>query len=61
MACDGDPIECGFEAALGLAEARLEQALRIASEYCVESNEMGGIDATDLAFRFERAGLKLPD
>jgi hypothetical protein len=61
MACPGDPIECGFEAALGLAEARLEQALRIVSEYCVESNDVGGIDATDLAFRFEQAGYKLPD
>lgn len=61
MACDGDPIECGYEAALGLAEAKLEKALRLVSEYCVESNDVGGIDATDLAFRFERADLKLPD
>lgn len=61
MACKGDPIECGHEAALGLVESRLEQVLRIVSEYCVESNEVGGIDATDLAFRLEQAGHRLPD
>lgn len=37
------------------------EALRIVSDWCVEANENGGVDAGDLAFRLEQAGFPLPD
>ncbi|MGW3308155.1 hypothetical protein ACWDG9_16395 [Streptomyces sp. NPDC001073] len=38
----------------------LDGALRIVSEWCIESNDCGGIDAGDLAWRLEQAGYRLP-
>lgn len=35
--------------------------LAIVSAWCVESNDTGGIDAGDLAWRLEQAGYPLPD
>ncbi|MCZ1006366.1 hypothetical protein [Streptomyces lydicus] len=34
--------------------------LEIVSAWCVESNDIGGIDAGDLAWRLEQAGYPLP-
>jgi hypothetical protein len=39
----------------------LEGALRIVSDWCIEANECGGVDAGDLAFRLTSAGYQLPD
>lgn len=35
--------------------------LKIVEEWCVEYNDVGGIDATDLAFRLGRAGYSFPE
>lgn len=35
--------------------------LRIVSDWCIEANEVGGVDAGDLAWRLEEAGFPLPD
>jgi hypothetical protein len=35
--------------------------LRIVSAWCVEANDIGGVDAGDLAFRLDQAGHPLPD
>ncbi|NUH35295.1 hypothetical protein HUF15_00675 [Streptomyces samsunensis] len=43
------------------AEGALAEVLRIVSAWCTEANEVGGVDATDLAFRLTRAGHQLPD
>ncbi|MFJ1995282.1 hypothetical protein [Streptomyces asiaticus] len=43
------------------AEAERDEVLRIVSDWCTEANDVGGVDATDLAFRLERAGHPLPD
>ncbi|MCP9209522.1 hypothetical protein [Streptomyces cucumeris] len=45
----------------GLASAALAEVLRIVSTWCVEANEVGGVDAGDLARRLGRAGHPLPD
>lgn len=37
------------------------EVLRIVSDWCIEANECGGVDAGDLAFRLTRAGYELPD
>ncbi len=42
------------------AEAERADALRIVSEWCVEANEVGGVDAGDLAWRLQEAGHVLP-
>lgn len=60
MACQGDPIECGWEAAVGQAEMRLEQALRIVRKHVTESNESVGISPHALVRHLERAGFSLP-
>lgn len=43
------------------AELERDAVLRIVSDWCVEANEVGGIDAGDLAFRLEQAGHPLPE
>ena len=43
------------------AERQRDGVLRIVSDWCVEANEVGGIDADDLAWRLEQAGHHLPD
>ncbi|MEU1805863.1 hypothetical protein [Streptomyces sp. NPDC019937] len=43
------------------AEGALAAVLGIVSAWCVESNDVGGIDAGDLAWRLEQAGHPLPD
>jgi hypothetical protein len=43
------------------AEKQRDDVLRIVSEWCVEANDVGGVDAGDLAWRLERAGYLLPD
>ena len=35
--------------------------LRIVSDWCVEANDVAGVDAGDLAWRLEQAGFPLPD
>lgn len=35
--------------------------LRIVSDWCIEANDVGGVDAGDLAFRLLEAGFPLPD
>jgi hypothetical protein len=37
------------------------EVLRIVSDWCVEANENGGVDAGDLAWRLKQAGYPLPD
>lgn len=39
----------------------LDGALRIVNDWCIEANEVGGVDAGDLVFRLEQAGYPLPD
>lgn len=39
----------------------LAAVLRIVSDWCIEANEVGGVDAGDLAYRLETAGYPLPD
>lgn len=43
------------------AEAALAEALRIVAAWCCEANDVGGVDAGDLAWRLEQAGHPLPD
>ncbi|WP_330173028.1 hypothetical protein OG875_05115 [Streptomyces sp. NBC_01498] len=43
------------------AEADLDTMLRIITEYVVESNDIGGLDANDLVSRLGSAGFPLPD
>ncbi|MEU9793799.1 hypothetical protein AB0E27_24755 [Streptomyces sparsogenes] len=43
------------------AHAALVEVLGIVTAWCVEANETGGVDATDLAWRLEQAGHPLPD
>lgn len=43
------------------AETALAGVLGIVSAWCVEANECGGVDATDLAWRLKQAGHQLPD
>lgn len=43
------------------AEKQRDDVLRIVSDWCVEANEIGGIDAGDLAWRLEQAGYPLPE
>lgn len=42
------------------AEKQRDEVLRIVSDWCVEANESGGVDAGDLAFRLTRSGYQLP-
>lgn len=35
--------------------------LRIVSAWCIEANDVGGVDAGDLSWRLEQAGYPLPD
>ncbi|GAA2092406.1 helix-turn-helix domain-containing protein [Actinomadura alba] len=46
-----------------LERARHDAAriLQIVSDWCTEANNIGGVDATDLAWRLETAGYMLPD
>jgi hypothetical protein len=39
----------------------VDEVLRIVRDWVVESNDIGGVDAGDLAFRLEQAGYPLPD
>ncbi|MEU0808759.1 hypothetical protein [Streptomyces sp. NPDC005970] len=41
--------------------AALAGVLGIVSAWCIEANEVGGVDAGDLAWRLEQAGHQLPD
>lgn len=43
------------------AEQQRGEVLRVVSAWCVEANEVGGVDAGDLAWRLEEAGHPLPD
>jgi len=43
------------------AETALSDVLRIVSEWVIEANDYGGVDADDLTFRLEQAGHKLPE
>lgn len=43
------------------ASVAAAEVLRIVSDWCVEANECGGMDAGDLAFRLRQAGYELPD
>lgn len=40
---------------------RLEEALKIVSDWAAEYNDVGGLDADDLVGRLERAGFELPE
>ncbi|MCQ6250879.1 hypothetical protein [Streptomyces malaysiensis] len=40
---------------------RVAEVLRIVSAWCTEANDVGGVDAGDLAWRLEQAGHQLPD
>lgn len=62
-----DRIESYYqESARFLAECVVDledekrKILTIVSNWCVEANEVGGVDAGDLAFRLEQAGFPLP-
>lgn len=44
----------------GLA-GRVIRILDIVNNWCIEANDVGGVDATDLAFRLLEAGYALPD
>ncbi|MFD4855089.1 hypothetical protein [Streptomyces atratus] len=43
------------------AEASLGKVLGIVTEYVIESNDIGGLDANDLTGRLEQAGFPLPN
>ncbi|MFH8752975.1 hypothetical protein ACH4GK_17730 [Streptomyces rimosus] len=43
------------------AEAARDEILRIVAAWCIEANDIGGIDAGDLAQRLEEAGHPLPE
>jgi hypothetical protein len=62
-----DRIESYYqESARFLAECVVDledekhKILTIVSDWCIEANEVGGVDAGDLAFRLEEAGFSLP-
>ncbi|NUL14478.1 hypothetical protein [Streptomyces lunaelactis] len=42
------------------AETALAEVLRIVSDYVIESNDSGGIDCNDLAWRLQEVGHPLP-
>ncbi|MGW3196267.1 hypothetical protein ACWDBD_17110 [Streptomyces sp. NPDC001118] len=42
------------------AEKQRDEVLRIVSDWVIESNDTGGIDAGDLTWRLEQAGYQLP-
>lgn len=44
-----------------LLEDMHQEVMGIVGEWCVEANDVGGVDATDLAFRLDAAGYRLPD
>ena len=39
----------------------LVEVMRIVTAWCIEFNDVGGVDAGDLAWRLEEAGYPLPD
>lgn len=41
--------------------SRDDAILRIFSDWCIESNDVGSVDAGDLARRLEQAGFPLPE
>jgi hypothetical protein len=41
--------------------AAFDGVLQIVSDWCVEANNVGGVDAGDLAWRLEEAGYPLPE
>ena len=41
--------------------ADLAKVLGLVSDWCTEANEVGGVDAGDLAWRLQEAGYPLPD
>lgn len=43
------------------AETALAEVLGIVAAWCVEANDIGGVDAGDLAWRLKEAGHQLPD
>lgn len=43
-----------------LLEDMHQEVMSIVSDWCTEANEVGGVDATDLAFRLDSAGYRLP-
>ncbi|MFI0768593.1 hypothetical protein ACH4TQ_27455 [Streptomyces sp. NPDC021218] len=43
------------------AEKARAEVLGIVSAWCIEANDVGGVDAGDLAWRLEQAGHPLPD
>lgn len=43
------------------AERDLATVMRIVTAWCVEYNDVGGVDAGDLAWRLQEAGYPLPD
>ncbi|MEC4016061.1 hypothetical protein [Streptomyces sp. H27-D2] len=67
--------DAAADAALAVRERRMEEmergwqraeqatadVLRIVTDWVVEANDIGGIDADDLVFRLEQAGHPLPD
>lgn len=50
----------GYSAAVAELRPRLDGALRIVTDYVIESNDVGGIDCNDLADRLRTAGYDLP-
>ncbi|MET9517013.1 hypothetical protein [Streptomyces sp. NPDC002994] len=40
---------------------QLAEVMRIVTEYVIESNDIGGLDANDLTDRLEQAGYPLPE
>lgn len=42
-------------------EGGVAAVLRIVSDWAVESNDSGGLDADDLVWRLSEAGYTLPD
>lgn len=42
------------------ADGGVDKVLAIVEEWCCEANDVGGVDATDLAFRLGRAGYSFP-
>lgn len=43
------------------SEAASADVLHIVSDWCIEANEVGGVDAGDLAWRLEQAGYPFAD
>lgn len=40
-------------------KAERDQVLRLVADWCTEANDIGGVDAGDLAWRLEAAGFPL--